>query len=93
LKSKIGDIAAPERVKGSFNISWEEPVSKLKDDLIKLIQTLPDDCTVDDVMYHLYVREKVQRGIAAAEAGQVVPLEEAERRMDAWLESSGPTPP
>jgi hypothetical protein len=68
-------------------------MSKLKDDLIKLIQTLPEDCTVDDVMYHLYVREKVQRGIVAAEAGQVVSLEEAERRMDEWLESSGPTPP
>ncbi len=39
--------------------------------------------------YHLYVREKVERGLAAIDAGQVVSQEEAERRFTEWATSSG----
>ena len=68
-------------------------MSQVKDDVIKLIQSLPDDCTVDDIQYHLYVREKVARGLAAIDAGQVVSQEEAERRITAWGKSFGQTQP
>ncbi|MBI1901990.1 MAG: hypothetical protein HYS13_12880 [Planctomycetia bacterium] len=63
-------------------------MSIVKDDAIKLIQSLPDDCTLEEIQYHLYVRQKVERGIAAIDAGQVVPQEEAERRVSEWLRSS-----
>lgn len=64
-----------------------------KDEAIKLIQSLPDDCTLEDIQYHLYVRQKVERGLAAIEAGQVVPQEEAERRVADWARSSGQSRP
>jgi predicted transcriptional regulator len=51
-------------------------MSSVKDEAIKLIQALPEDCTMDDIQYHLYVRDKIDRGIAAADAGRVVPHEE-----------------
>lgn len=31
-----------------------------------LLQRLPDDCTFDDIHYHLYVVEKIQRGLESA---------------------------
>lgn len=31
----------------------------VKEDLIGYIQTLPDNITMEDVMYHLYVRETI----------------------------------
>ncbi len=68
-------------------------MSQFKEELIKLIQSLPEDCNMDDLYYHLYVREKVQRGIAAVDAGQVVSREEFERRLAPWRKSSGTPQP
>lgn len=57
----------------------------LKQEMLDLIQQLPDDCTIEDVQYHLYVRQKVERGLKAAEEGQVVSQEEARKRYSQWL--------
>lgn len=57
--------------------------------MAKLLASLPEDCTWDDVQYHIYVREKVERGMRAADAGDVVSQEEAEKRIEQWLGSSG----
>jgi hypothetical protein len=68
-------------------------MSPIKEAFIKLIQSLPDDCTEEDIYYHLYVREKVQHGINAIDEGKVVPHVEARRRMAEWLKSPGPSQP
>jgi predicted transcriptional regulator len=68
-------------------------MSQLKDAAINLIRSLPDDCTIEDIHYHLYIREKVDRGIAAIDQGRVVPHEEAARRIAEWAKSSGPSRP
>ena len=68
-------------------------MSLVKEAAIKLIQSLPEDCTFEDIQYHLYVREKVDRGIQAIEAGDVVSEEEADRRMIQWLDSFGQSQP
>lgn len=57
----------------------------VKKDVLQLIQQLPDDCTLEDVQYHLYVRQKVERGLQAAEKGHVVSQEEARKRFARWL--------
>ncbi len=64
-------------------------MSQIKDDAIRWIQALPDDCTLQDIQYHLYVREKVLRGLAAIEEGRVVSQAEAEQRIKEWAKSSG----
>ncbi len=38
-----------------------------------LLEKLPDDCSLDDVVYHLYVMQKVEAGLADAEAGRLIP--------------------
>jgi len=53
--------------------------------MIKVIQELPEDATVEDAMERLYLLYKIERGIAQAEAGQKVSQEEARRRMAQWL--------
>jgi predicted transcriptional regulator len=67
-------------------------MSAVKDQAIRIIQSLPDDCTFEDIQYHLEVRHKVERGLRAAEEGRIVSQEEAERRVAEWAESSGPSP-
>jgi hypothetical protein len=56
-----------------------------KEQMIKVIQELPDDATVEDAMERLYLLYKIECGIAQAEAGQKVSQEEARRRMAQWL--------
>jgi predicted transcriptional regulator len=56
-----------------------------KEQMLKAIQDLPEDATVEDAMERLYLIYKVERGLAQAEAGQKVSHEEAWRRMAQWL--------
>ena len=41
----------------------------------ELLDRLPDDCSIDDVLYHLYVVQAVERGLADADAGRTIPHE------------------
>ncbi len=65
-------------------------MQKSKEIALELIRSLPDDCTMEEIQYHLYVREKVERGIKAIEEGRTVTQEEAEQRVKEWLKSYGP---
>lgn len=58
----------------------------VKDQILKVIQELPQDATVEDAMERLYLLYKVERGIEQAEAGQKITQEEARKRMAKWLE-------
>jgi hypothetical protein len=67
-------------------------MSPVKEEAIKIIQALPDDITLKDILYHLYVREKVDEGLKALEDGNVVSQEEGERRVAEWVKSFGQSP-
>ena len=68
-------------------------MSPTKEAAIELIKSLPDDCTLDDIPYHLFVRRSVERGLKGIEEGRVFSIEDMERRVGQWLVSSGPTKP
>ena len=51
----------------------------------KLLDTLPDDATWEDVQYSIYVRERVERARLEAERGDLIEQDEVERRMNQWL--------
>ncbi len=61
-------------------------MASTKEQLRELIERLPDDCTVEDVQYHLYVQQKVERGVEDVRAGRVLSHEEVERRMAKWTD-------
>jgi len=44
------------------------------------------DATFEDIQYQIYVREKIERGLQDVAEGRVVSQEEAERRMQEWLD-------
>ena len=56
-----------------------------KEQVRQLLDRLPDSVSLEDIQYHIYVREKVARGIQDAEEGRVVTEEEFDRRMSRWL--------
>jgi hypothetical protein len=65
--------------------------ASIKEGVIQLIQRLPDDCTLEDIEYHLYVRSKVDKALTTLDDGKETTQEEAERRMSEWLQSFGKT--
>lgn len=67
-------------------------MSQVKDEILRLIRSLPDDCTLEEIRYHLDVRQKVERGLAAIDQGRTVSQAEAERRVEGWVRSPGPSP-
>ena len=52
----------------------------------ELLDRLPDDCSLDDVQYHLYVLQSIARGRADAEAGRTISHEDVARELrKKWL--------
>ena len=56
-----------------------------KEEAIQLIRRLPDDTTLEEIQYHLYVHQKVRRGMRDVEEGKFYSQEEVEERMKRWL--------
>jgi len=53
----------------------------LKEKAKKLIDTLPDDADWEDLMYEIYVREKIEKGLKAIKENRVLSEEEAKKRL------------
>ena len=57
-----------------------------KETVRALLERLPDDCTIDDVLYHLYVVQEVERGRADVAAGRAIPhAQVADELRRKWL--------
>ena len=56
-----------------------------KEEVRKLLDTLPEEVSFEDIHYHIYVQEAIRRGLEAAERGELVDQDEIERRMAKWL--------
>ncbi len=56
----------------------------VKQEVKALLDKLPDDCSLEDVQYHLYVAEKIRRGIERAEEEGTLSQEEVERKFNKW---------
>jgi predicted transcriptional regulator len=64
---------------------WELNTSTAKEDVRRILEQLPDNATLKDIQYHLYVRQKIERAIEEADNGQVVSHEEVEEQMKKWV--------
>lgn len=56
-----------------------------KEAVRKMLDEIPDDASFEDIQYHIYVREKIERGLKDIEESRVLSEEEAEKRMSKWL--------
>jgi hypothetical protein len=67
-------------------VSQEDAMATAKEEVAELLQRLPDDCTLEDIQYHLYVLEKIRRGLDDADAGRVQSQSQIEARFGEWLD-------
>lgn len=59
-------------------------MGKAKDQVREILEGLPEDASLEDIQYHIYVRQKIEQGLADADASRVVPHEEVQRRLAKW---------
>ena len=57
-----------------------------KEEVRRILNSLPDDTTLEEIQYRLYVRQAIAAGLRDVDQGQVVSQEEVERRMAQWTE-------
>jgi hypothetical protein len=57
-----------------------------KEEVRRLLESLPDDASLEDVQYSIYVRERIERGRREASEDKLIPQDEVESRMRRWLD-------
>jgi len=56
-----------------------------KQQMLKAIEDLPDDASVEDALDRLYLLYKVEKGLGQADCGELISQQEARQRMAKWL--------
>jgi len=56
-----------------------------KDEVRKILDLLPDSASYEDIQYHLFVREKIERGLQELADGKTIPEADMEKVFDQWL--------
>jgi predicted transcriptional regulator len=55
-----------------------------KEQVQRILEVLPEDASLEDIQYHIYVRQKIDQGLVDAEVGRTMSHEEAMGRLDKW---------
>jgi hypothetical protein len=56
-----------------------------KQQVASMLQNLPEDCSLEDIQYHLYVIEKIKNGVARSETDGAISQEIAEQSLAKWM--------
>lgn len=56
----------------------------LKKEVMETLAKLPDDADMDEIMYRLYVLDKIRKGQEAVEQGRTISHEDLKREIDQW---------
>ncbi len=56
-----------------------------KEQVRQLLERIPEDASLEDIQYHIYVREKIERGLKDVEEGRLLTEEQFDKRMARWL--------
>jgi len=56
----------------------------IKQEVINAISSLPDNASIEDIMYHLYVIDKIKNGLSSIEKGEILSLDELKKEIETW---------
>ena len=55
-----------------------------KQEALNTIGQLPEDTDIDEIMYQLYVLDKIRKGQEAVERGETLSSEALKEEIDSW---------
>jgi len=59
--------------------------NRIKKEVIKMINNLPDDSDYDDIMAEIYFRQKIDQGLKQVKEGQTISHKEVKKRLAKWI--------
>lgn len=59
-------------------------MESLKQEALNVISKMPDTAEIDDIMYRLYVIDKVRKGRGAVQRGETVSIEDLKKEIESW---------
>lgn len=68
-----------------FNKLTTISMKTVKQEISLLLNNLPDDCSLEEVQYHIYVLEKVRQALDVADRDRTLSQDEAENLLSKWL--------
>jgi len=60
-------------------------VGSAKEEVRRILEVIPDTASFEDIQYHIYVREKIERGLGDVKNGKLLSQDEVEQRMRQWI--------
>ena len=60
-------------------------MSKIKEEVIKMINDLPDEVGYDEIMAEIYFKQKVDKSLTQVKEGKTISHQEAKKRMSKWI--------
>ena len=60
-------------------------INSIKKEVISLIEDLPDNITLDDIIYHLYVKQKLLKAKKDIAQGRTYSHEQVKKMAEKWL--------
>lgn len=57
----------------------------IKEKMIKAVQALPDDASIEDAMERLLFLAKIEKGLQQADTGKTVSHDQVKEKMAKWL--------
>jgi predicted transcriptional regulator len=59
-------------------------MESIKQEAINVISALPENVDLEEIMYKLYVIDKVKKGETAIKEGKTITSEELKREIESW---------
>ena len=56
-----------------------------KNDILELLRDMPEEIDAEELIYRVYLRQKLEASEAAVKAGKVFSHDEVVRRSEEWL--------
>jgi hypothetical protein len=61
-------------------------MDSVKDEVIKMIHTMPNGVSLEDIMAELYFRQKVDAGLYALDENMGIEHDKVKEKLRKWLE-------
>lgn len=56
---------------------------------LRIIESMPDDASLEDIMYELFFRQRIDQGLEELSQGLTVSQDDVKRSLAQWLQSVG----
>ena len=59
-------------------------MQSFKEEAIKVISSMPEPVDIDEIMYRLYVINKIRKGRDASEKGDTISIDALKKEIEQW---------